>query len=59
MDWMVQSKIQDAQEGVSEVHVRVLNALRNLERMDQELAEEQDGLKREREGLLLRSSGSD
>ena len=38
---------------------RVLNALRNLERMDQELAEEQDGLKREREGLLLRSSGSD
>ena len=58
-DWMVQSKIQDAQEGVSEVHVRVLNALRNLERMDQELAEEQDGLKREREGLLLRSSGSD
>ena len=59
MDWMVQSKIQDAQEGVSEVHVRVLNALRNLERMDQNLAEEQDGLKREREGLLLRSSGSD
>lgn len=59
MDWMVQSKIQDAQEGVSEVHVRVLNALRNLERMDQNLAEEQGGLKREREGLLLRSSGSD
>lgn len=55
MDWMVQSKIQDAQEGVSEVHVRVLNALRNLERMDQNLAEEQDGLKREREG---RSSGA-
>mgnify|MGYP006974133939 CR=1 FL=1 len=30
-----------------------------LQWMDQELAEEQDGLKRERESLLLRSSGSD
>ena len=52
MDWMVQSKIQDAQEGVSEVHVRVLNALRNLEQMDQELAGRQAGLESERKELL-------
>ena len=52
MDWMVQSKIQDAQEGVSEVHVRVLNALRNLEQMDQELAGRQTGLESERKELL-------
>ena len=51
-DWMVQSKIQDAQEGVSEVHVRVLNALRNLEQMDQELAGRQAGLESERKELL-------
>ena len=52
MDWMVQSKIQDAKEGVSEVHVRVLNALRNLEQMDQELAGRQAGLESERKELL-------
>ena len=52
MDWMVQSKIQDAQEGVSEVHVRVLNALRNLEQMDQELAGRQAGLESVRKELL-------
>ena len=52
MDWMVQSKIQDAQEGVSEVHVRLLNALRNLEQMDQELAGRQAGLESERKELL-------
>lgn len=55
MDWMVQSKIQDAQEGVSEVHVRVLNALRNLEQMDQELAGRQAGLESERKELLRTS----
>ena len=59
VDWYIQSRINDAQRGVEAVDSRVCEVLNRLQWMDQELAEEQDGLKREREGLLLRSSGSD
>ena len=58
-DWYIQSRINDAQRGVEAVDSRVCEVLNRLQWMDQKLAEEQDGLKREREGLLLRSSGSD
>ena len=44
--------------GVEAVDSRVCEVLNRLQWMDQKLAEEQDGLKRERESLL-RSSGSD
>mgnify|MGYP000361631155 CR=1 FL=1 len=55
----IQSRINDAQRGVEAVDSRVCEVLNRLQWMDQNLAEEQDGLKRERESLLLRSSGSD
>lgn len=58
-DWYIQSRINDAQRGVEAVDSRVCEVLNRLQWMDQKLAEEQDGLKRERESLLLRSSGSD
>ena len=45
--------------GVEAVDSRVCEVLNRLQWMDQKLAEEQNGLKRERESLLLRSSGSD
>ena len=51
-DWYVQSRINDAQAGVSEVHMRVLSALRQLEGMDGTLAGEQRGLEEERQKLL-------
>ena len=58
-DWYIQSRINDAQRGVEAVDSRVCEVLNRLQWMDQKLAEEQNGLKRERESLLLRSSGSD
>ena len=51
-DWYVQSRINEAQDGVSEVHMRVLSALRQLEGMDGTLAGEQRGLEAERQRLL-------
>ena len=59
VDWYIQSRINDAQRGVEAVDSRVCEVLNRLQWMDQKLAEEQNGLKRERESLLLRSSGSD
>lgn len=59
VDWYIQSRINDAQRGVEAVDSRVCEVLNRLQWMDQNLAEEQDGLKRERESLLIRSSGSD
>ena len=37
-DWYVQSRIHDAQDGVSEVRMRVLSALDRLEEMEGALA---------------------
>ena len=56
-DWYVQSRIHDAQDGVSEVHMLVLSALDRLEEMEGALAGEQAGLEAERE-KLLQESGS-
>lgn len=56
-DWYVQSRIHDAQDGVSEVHMRVLHALRRLEEMDDTLAGEQRGLEEERQKLLQEAGG--
>ena len=56
-DWYVQSRIHDAQDGVSEVHMRVLDALRRLEEMDRGLKGEQDSLEGERARLLQEAGG--
>ena len=56
-DWYVQSRIHDAQDGVSEVHLRVLDALRRLEEMDRGLKGEQDSLEGERARLLQEAGG--
>ena len=56
-DWYVQSRIHDAQDGVSEVHMRVLDALRRLEEMDRGLKGEQDSLEGERAHLLQEAGG--
>lgn len=58
VNWYIQSRINDAQRGVEAVGSRVCEVLDHLQWMDQKLAEEQNGLKRERESLLLGSSGS-
>lgn len=51
-DWYVQSSIKTAQEGVSEVHMKLTAALRDLEAASQDLNGQQASLKREREELL-------
>lgn len=51
-DWFVQSRIHDAQDGVSEVHTKVLHALRQLEQMDETMQGEQNALEVERQTLL-------
>ncbi len=51
-DWYVQSSIKTAQEGVSEVHMKLTAALRDLETASQDLNDQQASLKREREELL-------
>ena len=51
-DWYVQSSIKTAQEGVSEVHMKLTAALRDLEAASQDLNYQQASLKREREELL-------
>ena len=51
-DWFVQSKIHDAQDGVSEVQTKVLHALRQLEQMDETMQGEQNALEVERQTLL-------
>lgn len=51
-DWYVQSSIKKAQEGVSEVHMNLTAALRDLEAASQDLNDQQASLKREREELL-------
>ena len=51
-DWYVQSSIKKAQEGVSEVHMKLTAALRDLEAASQDLNDQQASLKREREDLL-------
>ena len=51
-DWYVQSSIKTAQEGVSEVHMKLTAALRDLETASQDLNDQQASLKREREKLL-------
>lgn len=53
-DWCVQSGIRDAQNGVSEAHVRVLAALRRLEAAEAELDGQLRTLTGEREELLTR-----
>ena len=56
-DWFVQSRIHDAQDGVSEVHLHVLHALGRLRELDAALAGEQAGLEGERDGLLQEAGG--
>lgn len=51
-DWYVQSSIKKAQEGVSDVHMKLTAALRDLEAASQDLNDQQASLKREREELL-------
>lgn len=51
-DWYVQSSIKKAQEGVSEVHMKLTAALRTLTAASQELNDQQASLEREREELL-------
>ena len=51
-DWYVQSSIKTAQEGVSEVHMKLTDALCTLTDASQELNDQQASLKREREELL-------
>ena len=51
-DWYVQSSIKKAQEGVSEVHMKLTAVLRDLEAASQDLNDQQASLKREREELL-------
>ena len=51
-DWYVQSSIKTAQEGVSEVHMKLTAALRDLEAASHDLNDQQASLKREREELL-------
>ena len=51
-DWYVQSSIKKAQEGVSEVRMKLTAALRDLEAASQDLNDQQASLKREREELL-------
>ncbi|MCI7473393.1 MAG: hypothetical protein MSB10_06925 [Clostridiales bacterium] len=51
-DWYVQSSIKTAQEGVSEVHMKLTAALRTLTAASQDLNDQQAALEREREALL-------
>lgn len=51
-DWYVQSSIKKAQEGVSEVHMKLTAALRTLTAASQDLKDRQSSLEREREELL-------
>lgn len=51
-DWYVQSSIKKAQEGVSEVHMKLTATLRTLTAASQELNNQQASLEREREELL-------
>ena len=51
-DWYVQSSRKKAEEGVSEVHMKLTAALRDLEAASQDLNDQQASLKREREELL-------
>ncbi|WP_297212642.1 hypothetical protein [uncultured Flavonifractor sp.] len=57
VDWYVQSNIHDAQNGVSEVHTKVLAVLRTLERAEDSLNLELEGLKARRARLLEDASG--
>ena len=52
VDWYVQSNIHDAQNGVSEVHTKVLNVLHTLEGAEDSLDLELEGLKARRSALL-------
>lgn len=52
VDWYVQSNIHDAQNGVSEVHMKVTNALYILEQAENNLDLELEGLKARRSALL-------
>ena len=52
VDWYVQSNINDAQHGVSQVHMKVTNALHILERAEDNLDLELEGLKARRSALL-------
>lgn len=52
VDWYVQSNIHDAQNGVSEVHMKVLSALHTLEQAELNLDVELEGLKVRRSALL-------
>lgn len=56
-DWFVQSRIHDAQDGVSGVHLHVLHALGRLRELDAALAGEQAGLEGERDRLLQEAGG--
>ena len=56
-DWFVQSRIHDAQDGVSGVHLHVLHALGRLRELDAALAGEQAGLEGERDRLLQGAGG--
>ena len=51
-DWYVQSSIKTAQEGVSEVYMKLTDALCTLTDASQDLNDQQASLKREREELL-------
>ena len=51
-DWYVQSSIKTAQEGVSEVYMKLTDALCTLTDASQDLNDQQASLKREREDLL-------
>ena len=53
-DWMVQSRIREAQDGVSRVHMRVLNALNSLQRTRDDLNTRYSGLEQERQEILQR-----
>lgn len=52
VDWYVQSNIRDAQDGVSEVHCKVLAALRTLEEAEGRLQEELTVVENRRDRLL-------
>lgn len=51
-DWYVQSSIKTAQEGVSEVHMKLTAALRTLTAAEQDLSGRRTALEEERESLL-------
>ena len=55
VDWYVQSNIQDAQDGVSEVHCKVLSALHVLEQEERRLQGELAVVENQRDRLLEES----